>query len=164
MADNCCCEIIRESSEDCSDDSCVFCVIAKGEDPETEILAQDEEIICFKDIYPVAPFHFLVIPRKHIHSCLSLSTDHISLVQRMAKMGREVLKANNCVDFQDISLGFHVPPYITVPHLHLHVLAPFSQLFKWAIFKYKNVWYITEEKMIQQLKDKKRTCNKCGAV
>ena len=30
-------------------------------------------MVCFRDIYPAAPHHFLVIPRKHIKSCSSLT-------------------------------------------------------------------------------------------
>lgn len=46
------------------------------------------------------------------------------------------------------SLGFHVPPFITVPHLHLHVLAPFSQIFRWSMEKYTSFWYLTVSKLI----------------
>uniref|UniRef100_A0A8C1TG56 Si:dkey-25e12.3 n=1 Tax=Cyprinus carpio TaxID=7962 RepID=A0A8C1TG56_CYPCA len=103
----------------------------------------DEDIVCFKDIDPGAPHHYLVIPKKHIHSCLSLQADDINLVKKMADMGRDVLKAKNVTNLKDISLGFHVPPYITVPHLHLHVLAPFSQSFGWSRCKYTAIWYLT---------------------
>ncbi|XP_058612659.1 adenosine 5'-monophosphoramidase HINT3 isoform X1 [Onychostoma macrolepis] len=147
----------QDSSEDCREETCIFCKIANRDDPSTEILAEDEDIVCFQDIDPGAPHHYLVIPKKHIHSCLSLQTDDINLaVKKMAYMGRDVLKAKNVTNLEDISLGFHVPPYITVPHLHLHVLAPFSQLFRWAIGKHTSFWYLTEEKLIQKLTENKK--------
>ncbi|XP_073672577.1 adenosine 5'-monophosphoramidase HINT3 [Garra rufa] len=152
-----------DNQQDCTDDdsvveTCIFCQIANREDPYTEILAEDEDIVCFEDIDPGAPHHYLVIPKKHIYSCLSLQANdiNINLVKKMADMGRDVLKAKNVTNLEDISLGFHVPPYITVPHLHLHVLAPFSQLFKWTECKYTAFWYITEEKMLQELKKEKK--------
>lgn len=46
------------------------------------------------------------------------------------------------------SLGFHVPPYITVPHLHLHVLAPFSEIYIWSEEKYTSFWYLTVSKLM----------------
>ncbi|XP_026089204.1 histidine triad nucleotide-binding protein 3-like [Carassius auratus] len=155
----------QDSSADCVKQTCVFCKIANRDDPSTEILAEDEDIVCFKDIDPGAPHHYLVIPKKHIHSCLSLQADDINLVKKMADMGRDVLKAKNVTNLEDISLGFHVPPYITVPHLHLHVLAPFSQSFKWSRCKYTAIWYLTEETLLKKLMgDKKRKqwrCNNC---
>lgn len=158
----CPCENEQDSSDDILDETCIFCRIANGDEPYTEILAEDEELICFQDIDPGAPHHYLVIPKQHIHSCLSLQADDIGLVRRMADMGRDVLKARDVTDFEDISLGFHVPPFITVPHLHLHVLAPFSQIFRWSKEKYTSFWYLTEEKLLHKLSDdRKITCNKC---
>lgn len=120
------------------------------------LFLQDEDIVCFQDIDPGAPHHYLVIPKKHIHSCLSLQKDDTNLVKKMADMGREVLKAKNVTNLEDISLGFHVPPYITVPHLHLHVLAPFSQLYRCAIYKHTSFWYLTEEMLLQKLTENKK--------
>nr|AAI21730.1 Si:dkey-25e12.3 [Danio rerio] len=152
MCDNSCfCENKQDTIDESLDKTCIFCTIAKGDDRYTEILAEDEDFVCFRDINPGAPHHYLVIPKKHIYSCLSLYADDISLVRAMAEMGRNVLKANNVTDLKDISLGFHVPPYITVPHLHLYVLAPYSQLYKWAINKFRTNWYINEEKTVEIL-------------
>ena len=36
-------------------------------------LKQNDDMVCFRDLYPAAPHHFLVIPRQHIVSCLSLT-------------------------------------------------------------------------------------------
>ena len=44
---------------------CIFCRIIKGELP-AEILYQDDEVVCIRDINPIAPVHLLVIPRAHI--------------------------------------------------------------------------------------------------
>ncbi|XP_042633660.1 histidine triad nucleotide-binding protein 3-like isoform X2 [Cyprinus carpio] len=92
----------HDSSDDCVKETCIFCRIANRDDPSTEILAEDEDIVCFKDIDPGAPHHYLVIPKKHIHSCLSLQADDINLVKKMADMGRDVLKAKNVTNLKDI--------------------------------------------------------------
>jgi len=44
---------------------CIFCKIIRKELP-AEILYEDERVIAFPDIRPVAPVHILVIPKKHI--------------------------------------------------------------------------------------------------
>nr|XP_020445434.1 histidine triad nucleotide-binding protein 3-like isoform X2 [Monopterus albus] len=110
------------------DKKCIFCLIANDQDEEAEILKKDEELVCFKDIEPAAPHHYLVVPRKHITSCLSLHRGHTGLVERMAEMGKAVLRDQGITDMKDIQLGFHQAPYISVEHLHLHVLAPTTKI------------------------------------
>ncbi|XP_051954073.1 adenosine 5'-monophosphoramidase HINT3 isoform X1 [Xyrauchen texanus] len=151
----------KRYSSDSSDSTCIFCLIARGEHPCTHILVDDKDIVCFQDINPGAPHHYLVVPREHIHSCLSIKVDDISLVRRMAEIGKAALKAKNVTDFEDISLGFHVPPYITVPHLHLHVLAPFSQLHIETRFKYTDYWYLTVEKFLKKLDEQEKIEDGC---
>ncbi|XP_028295758.1 histidine triad nucleotide-binding protein 3-like [Gouania willdenowi] len=114
--------------EEFLDDGCIFCLIANEEDKEAEVIQRSNELVCFKDICPAAPHHYLVVPRKHIMSCLLLNKEQIGLVEKMAEMGKDVLRARGVTDMNDISLGFHQPPYTSVDHLHLHVLAPKSQI------------------------------------
>ncbi|KAM6915128.1 adenosine 5'-monophosphoramidase HINT3-like [Xenentodon cancila] len=117
------------------DETCIFCLIANDKDQETKVIKQDEELLCFRDICPAAPHHYLVVPRQHITSCRSLNRQHISLVERMAELGEAVLRYQGITDMKDIRLGFHQPPYISVDHLHLHVLAPSRHISK--SFEYK---------------------------
>lgn len=49
-----------------NDDSCLFCRIAAGEVPAEKVI-ENEEFIAINDLYPKAPVHVLVIPRRHIH-------------------------------------------------------------------------------------------------
>ena len=46
---------------------CLFCKIIKGEIPSTKVY-EDEYVLAFRDINPVAPIHILLIPKKHISS------------------------------------------------------------------------------------------------
>ena len=46
---------------------CIFCKIIEKEIPSA-ILYEDDKVIAFKDVNPVAPVHFLVVPKKHISS------------------------------------------------------------------------------------------------
>ncbi|XP_033846479.1 adenosine 5'-monophosphoramidase HINT3-like [Periophthalmus magnuspinnatus] len=118
------------------DEDCIFCIISKGEDKETEILKQDEELMCFRDINPAAPHHYLIIPKVHIVSCLCLQWYHHSLVERMAEMGKAVLLEQGVSDMTDIKLGFHIPPYTSVNHLHLHVVAPTEHISHYLRYKF----------------------------
>ncbi len=53
-------------------EDCIFCKIIKKEIP-SDIVYEDDQIIAFKDIHPVAPVHILVIPKKHISAITEIT-------------------------------------------------------------------------------------------
>ncbi|XP_075940707.1 uncharacterized protein LOC142942316 isoform X2 [Anarhichas minor] len=130
--------------------TCIFCLIAHDQDKETEVIKKSKKLVCFRDIVPAAPHHYLVVPKQHIHSCFSLQSRHIHLVEKMAEMGKAVLHDQGITDMKDIRLGFHQPPYTSVDHLHLHVLAPASQIYKDMEYKFI-LWsdrFVTDEELL----------------
>ncbi|KAF7230590.1 adenosine 5'-monophosphoramidase HINT3 isoform X1 [Nothobranchius furzeri] len=145
-------------SGDDIDKTCIFCLVARGRDKETTVIKQNQELVCFRDIFPAAPYHFLVIPREHIVSCRSLNKKHISLVERMVELGRAVLLDQGITNMNDVRLGFHQFPFISVSHLHLHVLAPASQISQAMMFKFTpgSDSFITEESLRNRLRKKKK--------
>jgi len=44
---------------------CIFCKIVEGEIPNNTV-HENEEFLAFHDLYPKAPIHVLIIPKKHI--------------------------------------------------------------------------------------------------
>lgn len=151
---------ISESNVDCEsyNKKCIFCKIVNKE-MGTELLHADGEISCFKDIKPGAPHHYLVVPTRHVGNCKSLSKEHVSLVERMVETGKEILLKNNVTDLSDARFGFHWPPFCSVSHLHLHVLAPASEMgFVSRIFyRLNSYWFITADQLIQHLNSKGET-------
>uniref|UniRef100_A0A3Q4I224 Histidine triad nucleotide-binding protein 3-like n=1 Tax=Neolamprologus brichardi TaxID=32507 RepID=A0A3Q4I224_NEOBR len=125
-------------------DDCKFCQIASNK-TDTEILLSDDELVCFRDMKPGATHHYLVIPRMHISSCKTLKMDNIPLVERMEQMGRSILEKNKVCSLDDVRLGFHLPPFSSVPHLHLHALAPASKMNLKSQLRYgqQSYWFIT---------------------
>ncbi|XP_051577722.1 histidine triad nucleotide-binding protein 3 [Myxocyprinus asiaticus] len=134
------------------DKKCIFCKITNGE-IVTELLHTDEDISCFRDIHPGAPHHYLVVPTKHVGNCKSLGKEHVPLVEKMVEMGKEILQKNNVTDFSDVRFGFHWPPFCSVTHLHLHVLAPATQMgfFSRFIYRLNSYWFITADQLLQRL-------------
>ena len=57
-----------------SDPNCLFCKIVRGEIPGRKVY-EDEEILAFHDIQPVAPVHFMLVPKKHIASLYEVTQD-----------------------------------------------------------------------------------------
>lgn len=62
-------------------DACVFCKIVSGEIPSKKIY-EDEEVLAFEDLNPVAPVHVLVVPKEHYPNLIEMSGD---------PLGRELL-------------------------------------------------------------------------
>ena len=58
------------------DEDCVFCKIIKGEIPSTKVY-EDDEVIAFNDINPIAPIHILVVPKKHILSIMEVNDEKL---------------------------------------------------------------------------------------
>jgi len=103
-------------------ENCIFCKIIRREIP-SEIVYEDNDILAFKDISPVAPTHILVIPKKHIPSIDSLGTEDLELISKVFLILKKLAKdfhldkdgyriVNNCGE-----LGGQ-----TVHHLHFHLL------------------------------------------
>lgn len=58
---------------------CLFCRIAARESP-ADIVYEDEQVVAFRDIYPKAPVHVLIVPRRHIASIADLASEDASLM------------------------------------------------------------------------------------
>ncbi|XP_040920362.1 histidine triad nucleotide-binding protein 3-like isoform X2 [Toxotes jaculatrix] len=134
-------------------EDCPFCQIANNQ-IDTEILLSDDQLVCFRDLKPGATHHYLVVPRRHIDNCKTLQGDSIPLVERMEEMGRSILERNKVCDLDDIRMGFHLPPFSSVPHLHLHALAPASKMNFRSQLRYgsQSYWFITVDQVLSQLK------------
>jgi len=44
---------------------CIFCQIVSGDIPNNTVLENDD-FLAFHDLYPKAPVHVLIIPKKHV--------------------------------------------------------------------------------------------------
>ncbi len=101
---------------------CVFCKIVAGETP-ADILYQDEEVIAFRDINPLAPTHILIIPKKHIPSLAHLSEAGPSLIGEMVKTANQLAKREGISERgYRLVINCGKQGGQLVPHLHLHLL------------------------------------------
>lgn len=101
--------------------NCVFCKISSGE-ISAELIYEDEQILCFKDLDPQAPVHVLIIPKKHISSIQYVSPEDKDLI------GHMMLKIREIADTLGLDNGYRVvincgdDGLQTVKHLHIHLL------------------------------------------
>jgi len=103
--------------------TCLFCRIAAGESP-ADVEYQDDEIVAFKDIYPKAPVHILIIPRRHITSLMTAEAEDAGVLGRCLLVARRLGEAKGFggrgyrVVVNSGAEGGQV-----VDHVHLHFLA-----------------------------------------
>ena len=141
--------------------NCVFCEIAleAGDDDafdKEKILAHNDTFMVLADLHPAARHHYLVIPKIHVKNAKELKGfEHIEMVKGMYKYGQEYLQnnASNDENLNDTLFGFHYPPFISIDHLHLHVICPASSInFTNSSLFRKDTWYfITPERLVDLL-------------
>ena len=72
---------------------CIFCKIVRGEIPSKKVY-EDDEILAFHDINPLAPVHFMLIPKRHIASLADATADDAGVLGRiMTLTGRLAQRA-----------------------------------------------------------------------
>lgn len=109
--------------------TCIFCKIAAGEIPATK-LYEDEHVVAFRDINPVAPTHVLVIPHKHIPTINDLESEDAELVGRMFLTARELAAELGLAEQgYRLNINTNAGAGQTVYHIHLHLLG--GRKFTW---------------------------------
>ena len=101
--------------------NCLFCEIAEKEKP-ADIVYEDDKFIAFKDIYPKADFHILIISKKHIPSVNHLKVEDKILMGGLILTAQKVARENNLKGYKLlINVGREGGQIID--HLHLHLLS-----------------------------------------
>lgn len=104
-------------------EDCVFCKIIDGKIPSEKVY-EDENVLAFKDINPVAPIHILVIPKKHIEKLIDVKEEDSYLIAEIFKAINKIVKQLNIE--KD---GFRVIANCgrdggqEVMHIHFHIIA-----------------------------------------
>lgn len=102
---------------------CLFCKIVNGAIP-AEIVYRDEAAIAFKDINPAAPFHALIIPRKHIATLNDAEPSDVELLGKLQLAATKIAKEQGFSDegYRTV-MNCRDNGGQTVYHIHLHLLA-----------------------------------------
>lgn len=100
---------------------CIFCKIAGGAIPSDRVY-EDEQVVVFKDIYPKAPVHLLMVPRQHVESLDDLTPAHDGLMAHMLHTLPEVARRAGLTDGYRTIINTGRGGGQEVPHLHMHIL------------------------------------------
>ena len=100
---------------------CIFCKIIAGEIPSKK-LYEDELCLAFYDIQPLAPQHFLVIPKEHLTGANDINSDNAALVGHIFAVIAKLTAQLNFSDGYRVVTNCGEDAGQTVKHLHFHVL------------------------------------------
>ena len=101
---------------------CLFCRIVNKE-AKADIVYEDKEVVAFKDIYPAAPVHLLIVPRKHIDSLIDMEDSDAELIGKLHLVANDLARV-----FKLEKKGFRIVINCgkdagqAIFHLHLHLL------------------------------------------
>ncbi len=105
-----------------TDDSCLFCRIIAGEIP-SDTVYEDELVLAFDDINPVAPVHQLIIPLRHVASAAELTESDAELLGRVFAVAADLAREAGLAEG-----GYRVVTNVgadggqSVAHLHFHLI------------------------------------------
>lgn len=101
---------------------CLFCKIARKEIP-SQVVYEDDRILAFKDINPLAPVHVLLIPKEHMTNVLDFDEGNAALVGHIHLVANQLAR-----EFGIAEKGFRVVTNCNkeggqiIFHLHYHLI------------------------------------------
>jgi histidine triad (HIT) family protein len=118
-------------------EDCIFCRIVKGEIPCFKVY-ENESVLAFEDINPVADGHTLIIPRIHAENIWEISEEDLTAIhiasRKIIQGIRDALKPTGVAVLQLNGKGANQE----VMHYHLHLIprsegAPALPMTKWKL-------------------------------
>ncbi len=105
-------------------ENCIFCKIIKKEIP-SKFLYEDDLVVAFADVNPIAPVHILIIPKEHIESITHLPKNEkgARIAGRLISVARDLAEENKlAADGYKLLFRVGRDGGQEVPHIHLHLI------------------------------------------
>jgi histidine triad (HIT) family protein len=103
------------------DPDCIFCKIIEGAIPSKK-LHEDDDVLAFHDVRPVAPVHFLIIPKAHVATLYDGGMELHRAYGKMLALAGELARKEGATDgFRSIINTGRVG-HQEVYHVHMHVI------------------------------------------
>ena len=100
---------------------CLFCKIISGEIPSTKVY-EDETVLAFNDINPVAPVHIIIIPKEHIKNAEEITSENYAVVAHIFEVASLIEKEKKLDNGFRIVTNCKEDGGQTVNHLHFHLI------------------------------------------
>ncbi len=76
---------------------CLFCRIVARQS-QADIEYEDDAVLAFKDIYPKAPIHLLIVPKRHVSSIMTMEPADVEVVGRCFLAARKIGEARGLAE------------------------------------------------------------------
>jgi histidine triad (HIT) family protein len=104
-----------------NDPNCLFCKIVLGAIPSKKVY-EDEDVFAFHDIRPVAPVHFLIVPKEHVPTMYEVGMAQHRALGKMLALAGELAKKEGAVDGFRTIINTGRVGHQEVYHVHMHVI------------------------------------------
>ena len=105
---------------DAASKDCIFCRIVAGE-LESDKLYEDDLVFAFRDLYPKAPVHGLVIPKRHVATLNDFEADDSALLGRLMLVAQRIASEHELTGYR-VAMNVNSEGGQVVFHAHLHIL------------------------------------------
>ena len=101
--------------------SCIFCQIVAGERPSKKEY-EDNELLAFWDIHPVAPVHIIIIPKRHIVSLAETEKGDAQILGKIQIIAKELAEKLDIGDNFRLLTASGAKAGQTIFHIHYHLI------------------------------------------
>ena len=102
-------------------ENCIFCKIIANEIPCYK-LYEDDLVLAFLDVGPIALGHALIIPKKHFENIFDMEEEYLERIALVAKKISGKMKHELGVEAVNLYHASGAAAEQTVFHFHLHVI------------------------------------------
>ena len=100
---------------------CIFCKIVAGQIPSRKIY-EDDDVFAFHDIHPVAPVHFMIIPKAHVASLADCDDSHRDVLGKILLLAPRLAREQGLTDGFRTVINTGKGGGQEVFHLHVHII------------------------------------------
>jgi len=109
-------------------ENCIFCKIGRKEIPST-VVYEDEHLLAFKDLNPVAPVHVLIIPKVHLNSLNDMTPEHMPMIGHLLNTVKTIARECGIGEGYRLVSNCGADGGQTVEHLHFHLVG--GRMMQW---------------------------------
>ena len=102
-------------------ENCTFCKIVRGEIPSRKVY-EDEDILVFHDIHPIAPVHFLMVPKAHVATLYDCGPVQQAALGKIMALSGRLAREQGATDGFRIIVNTGRVGRQEVYHVHVHVI------------------------------------------
>jgi histidine triad (HIT) family protein len=100
---------------------CIFCKIVAGDIPCRKVY-EDDDVLAFHDIHPVAPVHFMIVPKLHVASLDHCEAGHQALLGKILLLAAKLAREQGLTDGFRTIINTGRGGGQEVFHLHVHII------------------------------------------